>query len=209
MDPFIRLNAGAITPNPATRLVKAKDYRILVAAETLIADAQRQAETILAEAEREAETRKRQGYEEGLARGKMEMATQMIDTVERTVSYFAQIEDAVVGLVLHALRKILGEFREEELLRRVVRQALQVVHTQHQIKIRVAPEQQTALNQHLSELLAGYKGIGFAEVVADARLGQQDCVLETEIGVVDASLDVQLQALERALQSRLARQEES
>ena len=41
------------------------------------------------------------------------------------------------------------------------------------------------------------------EVVADHRLKGGGCVLETELGIVDASVELQLQALEKALKSRI------
>ncbi|MHA5556819.1 FliH/SctL family protein, partial [Pseudomonas aeruginosa] len=39
----------------------------------------------------------------------------------------------------------------------------------------------------------------------DARLDQGGCILETEIGIIDASLDSQLAALQAALTEGVAR----
>ena len=44
-------------------------------------------------------------------------------------------------------------------------------------------------------------------MVADRRLSAGGCILETEIGVVDASIEVQLKALERSLAKRLGQDE--
>jgi type III secretion protein L len=41
--------------------------------------------------------------------------------------------------------------------------------------------------------------IQFLDVQADSRLSANGCVLETEIGVVDATLETQLKAIEKAL----------
>ena len=45
--------------------------------------------------------------------------------------------------------------------------------------------------------------MGYVEVVADARLDQGGCILETEIGIIDASVDGQLAALGLALKKPL------
>lgn len=203
MEPFVRLSSGTVALNPKTRLLKAGDYQTLVAARQALADAERQAQELRTEALQEYERQKQRGYDEGINAAKLEMAERMIEMAERTVDYFAQVEDKMAMLVVLALRKILGEFDNLELTRRVVRHALQVVSNQSQVTIRVAPVQESALRQRLGELLAGYAGIGAIEIVGDSRLEQGGCILETEAGVVDASLDVQLQALERALKSRI------
>ena len=44
----------------------------------------------------------------------------------------------------------------------------------------------------------------FLDVVPDARLERGSCLLESELGVVDASLETQLKALENALRSKIA-----
>jgi len=44
----------------------------------------------------------------------------------------------------------------------------------------------------------------FLDVVPDARLERGACLLESELGVVDASLETQLKALENALRSKIA-----
>jgi type III secretion protein L len=203
VEPFIRLKPGTLALRPDLRLLKADDYQSFVEARQALAEAQQQAQALLAEAEREYERQKQRGYTDGINEAKMAMAERLIDTAERTVNYFAQVENQVAALVMTALRKVLGEFDDVELTLRVVRNALQVVRNQPQVTIRVAPAQELALRQRLNELLVGYNSISMIEVLADPRLTTGGCILETEIGVVDASVEVQLQALERALKARI------
>ena len=47
-------------------------------------------------------------------------------------------------------------------------------------------------------------GASFLDVVSDARLERGACLLESELGVVDASLETQLKALENALRAKIA-----
>ena len=203
MEPFVRLKPGALALRPETRLLKAGDYQAFVEARQMLAEAQRQAQELLSGATQEYERQKQRGYEDGMNEAKIDLAERMIEMAERTVDYFAQVEGKVAGLVMTALRKLLGEFDDTELALRVVRHALQVVCNQPQVTIRINPAQEPALRKRLGELLAGYTGIGAVEINPDPRLGIGGCILETEMGVVDASLDVQLQALGRALKKRI------
>ena len=47
--------------------------------------------------------------------------------------------------------------------------------------------------------------IRLLDVVADSRLKKGDCLLESEMGVVDAGLDTQMGALRRVMEKRMAR----
>ncbi len=202
MEPFVRLSAERLKLQPETQLLKAGDYLVFQQAEQVLADARQQSEAILERAEQEFQEQKVLGYEEGMNAAKLENAEQMMAMVGQAVDYFAQVEQKVAGIVSAAVRKILGEFDDEELTFRVVRNALQVVRNQKQITLRVCPAQVESVNSRLSEILAQYTEIGYLEVVSDHRLRPGGCLVETEMGVVDAGVEVQLQALEKALRSR-------
>lgn len=204
MEPFIRLKSNTLALQPDTRLLKANDYQAFVATQQMLSEAQQQAQELLGNATQEYERQRQSGYEDGMNEAKMEMAEQMIAMAERTVDYFAQVEDKIAGLVMTALQKLIGEFDDAELTLRAVRHALQIVSNQPQVTIRIHPSQEQILRKRLGELLAGYTSIGAVEINADPRLNLHGCILETEMGVVDASLEVQLQALERALKNRIA-----
>ncbi|NJN46700.1 MAG: HrpE/YscL family type III secretion apparatus protein [Candidatus Competibacteraceae bacterium] len=203
MDPFVRLTLNKSTLQSDTRILKAADYQVFETAGQVLADAQRRAQDILAQAEQVYEEQKARGYEDGMDEAKQEMAEQMLDTVGRTVDYFAQVEKRVAAVVIAAVRKILGDFDEQELTVGVVRNALQVVRTQKQVTVRVSPGQEQALRERLDEILAGYSGVSYLEIVPDHRLNRGGCILETDIGVVEASVEVQLQALEQAIKARI------
>lgn len=213
---FVHLKPGSLRLHPATRVLKAEDYQSLSRAQDCLAQAQQQAQELLRNAEQQAQglldaaqqeyaKQQQQGYADGMQAGKMDMAEQLITTAERTVAYFAQVEEQVANLIITALRKILGEFDDVERTLCVARNALQIVRNQPRITLRVPPPQEAALRQRINELLVGFSQIGLVEVVADPRLRSGDCILETEIGVVDASIEVQLQAMERAFKRRLGR----
>ena len=127
----------------------------------------------------------------------------MIETVGRTVEYFAAVENDVVALVMGAVRKIIDGYDDNERVMMVVRGALSVVRNQKQMTLRVPPERLDSLRARVNELLAAYPGVGYLDMVADARLKGDACILESEIGLVEASMDGQITALEGAFRKVL------
>lgn len=202
MEPFVRITLDKTTLAPETRILKARDYQVFEQAQQILADAQRESQAILQRAEQEYEKQKTLGYQVGMDQAKMEAAEKMIDTVSRSIDYFAQVENQVAEIVISAVRKILGEFDDLELTLRVVRNALNVVRTQRQVTLRASPAQEDNIRERVDEILKNYSGIGYLQVIADHRLQAGDCILETELGVVDANLESQLKALENALHAR-------
>lgn len=208
MDPFVRLK-DKVELLPEARVVKARDYLAYLEADQVLAEARRQAEGILADARSQLEAERARGYEEGMAQAKAELAEQMLETVGGAVDYFARVEKRVADVVASSVRKILGELDDHELILRIVKNALQVVRNQRQVTLRVSPDQEPVVRERIGEILAEDSGTSFIEVVPDYRLQRGGCILETEVGVVDASAEVQLAALEKALKSRIGLQARS
>lgn len=188
---------------PGTRILRAAEVGAWADAEALVASAHARADAIVAGAEEALENERRRGYEQGLAEARLEQAEKMIDTVSRTVDYFAKVETEVVKLVMASVRKIMGDFDDRERVVIAVKSALSVVRNQKQMTLRVHPLQVDALREHVNELLAAYPGVGYLDIVGDGRLSSEACILESEIGMVEASIEGQIAALQSAFQKVL------
>lgn len=187
---------------PDAKVVKSADYAELAEASRIVAAAQELATRIEAESRAACEAEKKRGYEEGFAQGKMEIAEQMLSSASRGVEYLEHMEKSVVDVVMKSLTAVLGELNEKELVCRVVRKALQQVRDQKKVTVRVSIEDAEAVQSRLQEITRDYTAIGLVEVVADHRLGPKQCILETEMGVIDASLDKQLEIIEKSFRQR-------
>ena len=137
--------------------------------------------------------------------GRLEHAEKVMETVLSSVEYIEGIEATLVNVVAVAVRKVIGEIDENERIVRIVRNALVTVRNQQHLTIRVAPADEKAVREGLASMLASVPGgASFLDVVPDARLERGACLLESELGVVDASLETQLKALENPLRSKIA-----
>lgn len=188
------------TFNRAVRVIPAQDMFVHAQAQQMLEAAVAQAESIEAGAQAAFEAERRRGYEDGIAQAKIEQAEQMIENVSRTVDYFARVESEMVELVLGAVRKIVFDFDDVTRVMTVVGSALAAVRNQKQIALRLSPSDVERVRAHINEMLALYPGIGMVDLVPDARLAPSACILECEVGVIEASLDGQLAALRGAFE---------
>ena len=188
---------------PGQKVVPAEHYQAWLDGEGIIAAARAEAERIVREAQVAYEEQKQQGYDDGLLEGRMEMAEKMVDSVGQAVDYFGNLEVKLKELVLKAVRRIVGDFDVSDRGTGVVLEALSLARNQTNVTLRICPAEADAARARLTEITKPYPGIHYLEVVPDPRLGPSDCILESELGVVDASIDVQLKAIEKSLAKTL------
>ncbi|WP_297218882.1 HrpE/YscL family type III secretion apparatus protein [uncultured Desulfovibrio sp.] len=204
MGTLFQLTGNHVLPAPGVRVLRAVDYASLVEANRLLAMAEQRAAAMASDAEKAYEERRRQGYEDGLMEGRMEQSEKMLETAMQAVEYIEGVEGKLVDVVTSAVRKIIGELDDRECTVRVVRNALAAVRSQQRVLIRVSPDDKDSVRQALAAMISASPGAAtFLDVTADPRMKPGDCILECELGVVDASLETQLKAIEHALLSKI------
>ena len=201
-DPLTpRASAGRV--DPAARVLRGAELAAWADAEQLVAQARARADEIIGGAQAAFEAERQRGYEEGREAALLDQAEKMIETVGRTVEYFAGVENEMVELVMSAVRKVVDGFDDREKVMVVVRNALAVVRNQKQMTLRLNPAEVDTVREQINDLLAAYPGVGYLDILADGRLARGACILESEIGMVEASLEGQIQALRQAFQRTL------
>lgn len=199
MGTLFRLNSDYPTPEAGTKIVKAEEQAALLEASELIQAAQRQADRIREDAQRAYEERYRQGYEDGVEAGKMENAMKMMETVVASVEFIENIEKTVVSVVNQSVKKIIDSFDDEERIKGIVNTALNHVRGQQKVTVRVHPKDEPVIAKMLTLQTIG----SYITVIADAHLQPDSCILESELGVIDASLKTQLTTLEAAFSAKI------
>jgi type III secretion protein L len=195
---FRRLGPESFAQADASALVlKADDVAVMQSAQQLLSQAREQAQQILASAQQAFEAERRRGFETGLEEARLEQTERMIDIASRTVDHFASIEQRTVSLVLESMRRIIDDFSDTERVLAVVKSGLAVLRNQRQLTLRLAPDHAEAVREQAAMLLERFPGIGLLDIVADPRLKGDAAILESDIGVVEASIESQLQAIEK------------
>jgi flagellar assembly protein FliH len=154
------------------------------------------------------------GAQEGERRAREEMEklreaerarlTQALDEFAHERSqYFQQVESEVVSLALSIARKIL--YREAQVdplfLAGAVRVSLEKIAAGTHVQLRVHPSQVNSWKEFLAREI---RIDPMPEVVADSSLNPVDCILETDLGSANLSLDAQLKEIEKGFLDLLA-----
>lgn len=188
------------------RLVRASDVATVRGAADIIAAAEAEAAEIREAAKREAEAERKRGYEQGLDEGRAEIVDKKLELVDSSVLFMESVEGKMADIVMTALRKCVAEIGDEALVVQIVKKVMEaVIRTQKKVILKVAPEMVSVVRAKLGELTSRYPTVETADVVEDERLKGTACILETEAGVADASIDTQLAAIERSIQRHLSR----
>jgi flagellar assembly protein FliH len=153
------------------------------------------------------------GVEDGLRRGREEAAAEVrkaFDQVARTLEELAQVkrklrqeaEEELVKLSLAVARRIL--YRElstdPSSIEGIVHAALQKLQQREVSRVRVFPAGVAAVRSAL-ERSGSRSGL---DVVPDPGLATGALLFETSVGELDASIDTQLQEIQRGFADRLA-----
>jgi type III secretion protein L len=166
-------------------------------AKEIVATANAEAKKIVGSADAAREEEKKRGYGDGLVEGKKEMAVRMAELAKKEMANFVAFEESVQNIVMRSIRRIVGELGDDERMRKLVRNALSVVRNQKKIILKVHPDDAAAARKGVSDATVadGDGEVRFVEVIADGRLEKNSCIMETEIGTIDASLDTLLAAI--------------
>ena len=203
MLPFIEIKSDQVLLAPDQVVLRSADYQAYLTANQLVELARERAQAIEQGARDVYEQQKALGWQAGVDEARTSQATLIQETLQQCNQYYRAVEQKMSDVVLHAVRKILKQYDNTELALSVTREALSLVSNQKHVILHVQPEQVVAMREQVSQVLKDFPEVGYVEVVADARLDQGGCILETEIGIIDASVDGQLAALGLALKKPL------
>ena len=187
------------------RLVKSSEVATVKSAAEIIAEAEAEAARIREEAKAAFEDEKKRGYEKGLRDGKLEIAMQKLEQVDQSVAFMESVEGKMADVVMKALKSCVEEIGDEGMVVNIVRKTMKaVIRTQRHVTLKVAPEMVQVVKERVAALRTDYPTVESFDVVEDPRLKGPACILETEAGVADASVETQLAAIERSLNRHIA-----
>ncbi|MES3002910.1 MAG: HrpE/YscL family type III secretion apparatus protein [Pseudomonadota bacterium] len=198
---IVREDSRLSRPAAAGKVIKAQDFWAFKEAERALKDAFEAKQEIIEAAKGAYQAEKERGYAEGSESARRDQSGNMLEIMSQTVEYFGRIEGEMVDLVLEAVQKVVNDFDDRQRISTVVKNCLDLVRSQKHLSIHVHPSQVEFLRGQIGPLQAIYPSIAQIEVHPDARLAADACVVETEIGIVEASLAGQVEVLRETLAS--------
>ncbi len=198
MGQFLLLKPESVDAGQG-QVLRRDDYALLLESEGILTAARDEADRIVREAKEAFEAEKERGFHEGIEAGKMEMTMRMLDNAVESVNMISSMEDSMIDVVMRSLRTIIGDMARKDVVASLVKKALQYVRDQKKIVVRLNPDEAEEAQFKIEEVCRETASMARVDVVPDARLDPGMCIIETELGSVDASLDKQLAFIEQAL----------
>lgn len=198
MSKVIKSGSG---PEARRAIVDGDVFDAKLEAERLLSDARAAAERELQSAREEAERLRRKAELEGRERGLAAVTELLVGARLASAKARANAETDLRVLAVRIAEKILG--RELAIdagaVVDVAAEALRHVGEPRELLLRCASDDLAALERGKPRLIERCRAAQALSFRADDAVARGGCIIETELGVVDARLSTQLEAIERAL----------
>lgn len=194
------------------KLIKAANEQ----ADTIIENAKKIADDFMIEAKKNSEQEilklKQESQEDGFEKGYQEGLEKVEELKEEAkkikedalinkTEIIKEAEPAMILLITKVCEKILKNslFLEKSLIINLIRQGLNETSLNGHITIRVSPEFYETVVKNKDEILKLLDSSNELDIFRDLSLKNADCIIETQLGNIDCSLDEQLKILKHNL----------
>ena len=150
------------------------------------------------------------GREEGYKEGQAEVM-RLIDRLGTIVSTAVDIRDDIIRsseklmteMILMIARKVIKDeiVERREVVINNIKEALQRVKDRDRIDIRVNFADLDMTTAHKDELIKIMESLKKVNIYEDSRVERGGCIIETDVGAIDARVSTQLEAIEEAIRN--------
>jgi type III secretion protein L len=184
------------------KIIGAERLGELLKSVSVLESAVLEAQAIIDNSHAEVHAEKERGYREGLAQARAEIAEQFASTAACKANELAAQEHRLTRIVMRSLAKILqDDVGLDALYSKALSRVMRSVQDERYLTLRVPSADIERVQIIVDALTKTFATPPFVEVIGDAELAHGACIVESEHGAIDASLDTQLKAIERALRN--------
>jgi type III secretion protein L len=203
MTIFSLIHQGDVTKTSPNKILKAQEFSQLLNIEELLKKTHEDIEKFKQDTAQERIEQKNKGFEEGKQEGLALFNHQMIYLDQKVKQMQHEMQKMILPLALKAAKKIVGAQIDlnPATIVEIVMQALKPVRQNHEIKIFVSKQDKEALESHKEKLKALFDQLRILSIEEKEDLNPGSCIIETESGIINASLDNQWRALEAAFEA--------
>jgi len=168
-------------------------------AQALLAEAKQQAEQLLQSARAEAQRAVQQGHEEGRRKAVLEWHEQQAGQAIDKAEALRRMHEKLAAIVTAAVERIVHTEERGALYQRALRSVQGLTRGASSLALRV-----NAVDfEHARAALGSLQSLGShglsVDVSVDPSLKPGSCIFESEVGILDASLQTQLDGLRAAM----------
>jgi flagellar biosynthesis/type III secretory pathway protein FliH len=166
--------------------------RLLYEAGNIVRDAERRADEVIEQARAE-------GYSQGLAHAQSMMVQHLLDAQRQAHTFLEASQHRIVALAVAILERIAPALGEPQVVAALVEEALSTVQAEKYLRIRVTAPAADATQEMLEHWRSEHPQVETAQILVDPHLPPFTCVVESELGRIEAGLSAQLDAIRAKL----------
>lgn len=186
---------------PSSHIVPGAVFEARAEAARIVASARTDAEAIVASARSAAEGAARDAADAGRIAGRAEAAAALAEALAIRDRALADAEREVARVALAAAERLVGEALAlaPERIASIVGDELARARRAREVTVRVHPDDAPHVESLRALITARAGRPGTFSVRADPAVTRGGCLVETDLGTIDARLETKIEALARAL----------
>ncbi len=200
---FSLIYSGEIRQGSEEKVIPSDAFSELLSSIEVLNKAKEDVKSYLSNNKEECKKLLEQAKEAGFNEGLSEFNKQILHYEQRIKQMEHELQKMILPLALRAAKKIVGRELQSnpETIVDIVRQTLKPVTQNHHIRIFVAKEDKEILEQKKKELKAILEQVQTFIIEEKEDITPGGCIIETEAGIINASLENQWRALESAFEA--------
>ena len=187
------------------KIIRKNEFEELISAKEILEKAETEAKEALKHAEQDCITLKEKAKEDGFQEGLEKFNEQMLLFEDKIKVLKHELQKAVLPLVLKATKKIIGEELKQnpESIISIVMQSIKSVVQSKVVKLYVNKFDLELLEAEKESLKKNFESLESFHIQERGDIERGSCIIETERGILNATLDNQYRALERAFEAHM------
>lgn len=192
-----------MTTAPKTKIIPANLISTLQTASEVLESIKKDAEKYRLQVSKEAETIKENGFKEGYEDGFKLWSEHLVMFEQKLEALHKEMQQAIIPLALKAAKKIVGREIElsETTIVDIVASNLKAISQHKKIAIYVNKKELEVLEKNKPRLREIFENLESLSVRARDDVPPGGCVIETEIGIINAQLENRWRVLEKAFEN--------
>lgn len=203
MVALVRLTSETISVLGPGQVLPAASAQALLQAEQLLTQAQRDAAALVDEARASASRIEAAAREAGLKDAQVTVQQRLGAIAVASLRVMEQNKERIVDLGLQIARRIIDTVSPDEAAVQIALRSLRVAGHSPVVRLRVAPSLVETVRGRVDEIVPAVTSRAVVEVISDPRINDAGCILETDAGLVDATIESQLTLIEGGLRKSL------
>ena len=203
---FTLIHGDQILVAPQEKIIPAGDFSILQDALNVLNHIKEDAEKYRLQVAKESEQFKEHGFKEGYEEGFKQWADHLVDFEKKLEDLRKEMQQVIIPIALKAAKKIVGREIElsEDLIVDIVASNLKAVLQHKKITIYVNKKEIESLEKHKQQLRDLFENLESFSIRPRDDIAPGGCVIETEIGIINAQMEHRWQVLEQAFNAMTA-----